>query len=145
MGKLILIRPLPVMGIGRLRMEQNKDSSTGICTTGSYFDSTSNELVRHVGMSDFPCLAIAAVDADKDTDVFTFKSKKYTYSNVDILAILQASPYFGELQDNYYNGNIGEPMENDAYAPMDAIFVLLVTVPCPDSLPYKVSLAIRTG
>ena len=90
--------------------EQNKDSSTGICTPGSYFDSTSNELVRHVGMSDFPCLAIAAVDADKDTDVFTFKSKKYTYSNVDILAILQAAPYFGELQDNYYNGNIGETL-----------------------------------
>lgn len=90
--------------------EQNKDSSTGICTPGSYFDSTSNELVRHVGMSDFPCLAIAAVDADKDTDVFTFKSKKYTYSNVDILAVLQAAPYFGELQDNYYNGNIGETL-----------------------------------
>lgn len=90
--------------------EQNKDSSTGICTPGSYFDSSSNELVRHVGMSDFPCLAIAAVDADKDTDVFTFKSKKYTYSNVDILAILQAAPYFGELQDNYYNGNIGETL-----------------------------------
>lgn len=90
--------------------EQNKNSSTGICTPGSYFDSSSNELVRHVGMSDFPCLAIAAVDADKDTDVFTFKSKKYTYSNVDILAILQAAPYFGELQDNYYNGNIGETL-----------------------------------
>lgn len=54
--------------------------------------------------------AIAAVDADKDTDVFTFKSKKYTYSNVDILAVLQAAPYFGELQDNYYNGNIGETL-----------------------------------
>lgn len=50
--------------------EQNKDSSTGICTPGSYFDSTSNELVRHVGMSDFPCLAIAAVDADKDRCIY---------------------------------------------------------------------------
>lgn len=87
-----------------------KNNSDGTSCAGDYADSETNELVRHVGMSDYPCITLAAVDADNDTDVFTYTSKKYTYSNVDVMAVLQAAPYFDELKDDYFNGTLGETL-----------------------------------
>lgn len=52
-------------------------------------------------------LSLAAVDADDDTDTLIYKRKEFTYTNVNVMAILQAAPYFEDLKDNYYDG-VGE-------------------------------------
>ncbi|MDO4869121.1 MAG: fibronectin type III domain-containing protein [Bacillota bacterium] len=52
--------------------------------------------------SDGPSIAIAAVDADNDTDIFEFQSKEYTYANPEVMALLQAAPYFGDLDEAGY-------------------------------------------
>ena len=67
-----------------------------------YSNEKENEFaVYHCGKGSKPGLAIATVDVDNDTDTFEYTQKEYTYSNVQVAAILQAAPYFEDLKDNY--------------------------------------------
>ncbi|MBR0457093.1 MAG: fibronectin type III domain-containing protein [Firmicutes bacterium] len=52
--------------------------------------------------SDDPAIAIAAVDTDNDTEIFEYKSKEYTYADPEVMALLQAAPYFGDLDEAGY-------------------------------------------
>ena len=42
-------------------------------------------------------VSIAAVDADDDGTIGYYESKEFVYTDPDVLAILQSSPYFKEL------------------------------------------------
>lgn len=58
--------------------------------------------VEWTAKSKGPAIAIAAVDTDNDTEIFEFKSKEYTYAEPEVMALLQAAPYFGDLDEAGY-------------------------------------------
>ncbi len=45
-------------------------------------------------------LSLAAVDSDDDSTLMRYKSKSISWTNPEVLAVLQSSPYFQTLEDN---------------------------------------------
>lgn len=66
-----------------------------------YYDNHWEYVHYHRDADNNLFVSIAAVDADDDTTTMEFASKEYTYTNVDVLAVLQAAPYFEDLKDDY--------------------------------------------
>lgn len=81
---------------------QTKDSK-GNATSGKYYDKLLQYVHYHRNSSDHLFVSLAAVDADNDTGTMVYSKKEYTYTNVDVLALLQAAPYFEDLADGYYD------------------------------------------
>lgn len=71
---------------------------------GNYYDNLWEYVRYHNSGGDHLFVALAAVDADDDTDTMVYSRKEYTYTNVNVLAILQAAPYFEDLMDEYPDG-----------------------------------------
>jgi hypothetical protein len=80
-----------------------------ILQAGDYYTSMKgcDYLSYHQHKNNKPCASVAAVDIDQDTDTFTYKSKEFTHSNVEVQAVLQAAPYFEDIYDDYYDA-VGE-------------------------------------
>lgn len=89
---------LNVMGKG------TKTTGSGdneITEPGDYYDKHWQYVHYHEDSDDHLFVSLAAVDADDDTDTMKYSSKEYTYTNVNVLAVLQAAPYFEDLKDSY--------------------------------------------
>ena len=71
---------------------------------GEYYDTLWEYPRYHNSGGDHLFVSLAAVDADDDTDTMKYSRKEYTYTNVNVLAILQAAPYFEDLADDYPDG-----------------------------------------
>lgn len=79
----------------------------GETTDGDYYDKRWSTVHDHKNQKDHLFLTVAAVDADDDTDTIKYKRKEYTYTDANVMAVLQAAPYFEDLKDQYYDG-VGE-------------------------------------
>ena len=52
--------------------------------------------------------SVVAVDTDDDGNMAKYVGKMYAYSDPQVVAVLQAAPYFHELGDDYLGDNYGE-------------------------------------
>lgn len=80
---------------------------------GYYYDGAAGDPLERSGMHGcnwkLPCdtngwsfAALAAVDADTNDGLLAqYKSKDYRFSNVEVMAVLEATPYFEDLSDEY--------------------------------------------
>lgn len=77
------------------------DGEDGTKYAGDYYASLWQYVKYHKSSGANLFVALAAIDPDDDTDTMVYSRKEYTYSNVEVLAILQAAPYFEDLMDDY--------------------------------------------
>lgn len=93
------------------RVVEDKDGEDTVVVgsdgKGTWFDRRYGWVHRHRKGDKNLFLSLAAVDADDDTDTIVYKRKEFTYTDANVMAILQAAPYFEDLKDNYYDG-VGE-------------------------------------
>ena len=80
---------------------------------GYYYNGTAGDLLEGSGMYGcnwkLPCdtsgwsfAALAAVDADTNDGLLAhFENKSYEFSDVEVMAVLEATPYFEDLSDEY--------------------------------------------
>ena len=87
---------------------ENADGYWSVNTDSDHWyetDPYGGEQVWHTSKSNNPGVAACAVDADDDTLTMKYASKEYQYSDAQVLALLQAAPYFSDLESRY--GSVG--------------------------------------
>lgn len=70
--------------------------------SSDFYECQNTQVVDRSTKGNRPCCTFAALDVDNDTDVYRYKSKRYEYSNVNVMAILQAPPYFDDIKNDYF-------------------------------------------
>lgn len=70
--------------------------------SGDFYECNNTEVVRRSTKGNRPSCTFAALDVDNDSDTLRFKKKRYEYSNVNIMAILQPPPFFDDLKKEYF-------------------------------------------
>ena len=70
-----------------------------------YLPKTGGYIYRNqkFGLDKRPNVLIVAIDRDDDGVLAKYKGSSYTWSDPEIMAILQASPYFGDVEDYLYD------------------------------------------
>lgn len=84
-----------------------KSYSTSGTDTNSYGPKEDYDIYNHgIDKNSAANLILVSVDVDNDGTVGKYIGSEYTYTDPNVLAVLQAPPYFGELSQNGY-GNGG--------------------------------------
>ena len=73
-------------------------NSIGLNSDGTFYHASDDNIgMNNRTMDENMYVSIAAVDADDDGTIGYYESKEFVYTDPDVMAILQSSPYFKEL------------------------------------------------
>ncbi|MCR5429372.1 MAG: hypothetical protein K6F16_10295 [Lachnospiraceae bacterium] len=82
--------------MGTMDSSASEFPSSGSTGANLYFDGNSNYALNY---------ALCAIDVDNDGVVARYKGKAYTFSDPEVMAVIQAAPYYEDMYDYITDSN----------------------------------------